>query len=203
MRILNYLEDLKIEYKSRTCFTDNQVCLLGPDKEKPLVAEHTIFPPMSDELIQHLRDSYKRTIPSELIDFYRTANGIDLFLVRRKLSGLDILIPCRQLSVYGIPLTFSRDRLEPYNISIEDLSRLPGTPENWLKFGSFCQITDGNVQGEYDLFVDVDSNGTYLCPRTEEKMWVVRNWDSIDECLCDLFMLLHERHTKTGDGSVS
>lgn len=193
MKFLIHLESLKTEFAGRIRLTSNQVCLLGPDEKKPLVAEHTIFPPMPDELIRHLRDSYKRTVPPELIHLYRTANGIDLFMVRCKLRGLDIRIPFRQLTVYGIPLTSTRDRLEPYNIRIEDLSRLPGTPENWLKFGLFRRIADETIQEECELFADVDSGHTFLCPRAEEKMRIFREWNTIDECLCDLFVQLHTK----------
>ncbi len=123
----------------------------------------------------------------ELLQLYRKANGLGLFCVLRKLSGLDYFIPCRQLNIFGIPLTFTRDRLEPYNISIEDLSRLPGTPKNWLKFGVYNELRDGALLNEYDLFVNVEDYSTYSSPREGKQMRIVKKWNSIDACLCDLF----------------
>lgn len=187
MKFLNYVESLKKTFENNIKYTENNVCLLGPYENRPPVAEHIIFPPMSDALIQHLKESYRRAFPAELLTLFKAANGMDLFWIRYALKGTQYTLPVSQLTIYGIPITATRDRLEPYNISIEDLSRLHGTPDNWLKFGSHNEVADSDDLGEYDLFVDVDSGKVSSTNREGKKLLIHRQWDSIDLCLCDLF----------------
>lgn len=193
MRFLTYREELKANYPGPVACTDNQVCLLGPEKERPLVAEHTIFPPMPEDVMRHLCDSYKGDIPPQLLELYRAANGMGLFMVYHQLEGINFRLPCRRLNIYGVPLTNSRDRLEPFNISLEDLSRLPKTPANWLKFGSFQMVCEGTAPEEFELFADTGTGCAYLCPRAGKCISVNQQWESIDDCLCDLFERLNQK----------
>ena len=187
MKFLKYIDNLKESFSNNIMYTENNVCLLGPYEDRPPVAEHIIFPPMTDALIQHLKESYNRTVPVELLSVFKAANGMDLFWTLQPLEGTEYILPVSQLTIYGIPLTYTRDRLEPYNISIEDLSRLRGTPDNWLKFGSHRESANGENQGEDNLFVDTDNGKVYSANREGKTSIIHMQWDSIDSCLCDLF----------------
>ena len=170
---------------------ETNAVLCGMCSEKPGHAEHIIYNPMSDIMIDHLVQSYKRKIPCELLTLYQSMNGADLFWTTRNITRLKISIPFCRFSIYGIPFPNSREGLAPFNISLEDLNRPKHTPEQWLKFGSFYEPS--SFSDRRDLYVDTDSNGVYAVAHDCTDCFVICNWVSIDECLCDIFDLLSNR----------
>lgn len=150
------------------------------------MAEHFIFAPMSHELVQHLVQSYRRSIPEDLLTLYTAANGMELFRTMCAIPG-GFKLPTSKLSVFRVPLLTDRQHLAPYNISIEDLSRLPNTPETWLKFGTRCKMDGEITLGEYDLYEDTDSGAVYQSERTGKTLQISAQWESVDACLCSLF----------------
>mgnify|MGYP004509713743 FL=1 len=185
MNFLKILRELKNSYGENVAYTDNGVCLLGPCPDARM-AEHFIFAPMSHELVQHLVQSYRRSIPEDLLTLYTAANGMELFRTMCAIPG-GFKLPTSKLSVFGVPLLADRQHLAPYNISIEDLSRLPNTPEKWLKFGTRCKMDGEITLGEYDLYADTDSGTVYQSERTGKTLQISAQWESVDACLCSLF----------------
>lgn len=192
MEFCNIINELKAKYKNNCTTTKNGALLLAPkdpqDETSPS-AKHIIYAPMTEKTMDYLVQSYVRTFPSELLKIYQVANGMDLFqksrpfVCKKKLYYLCVV----QLAIYGVP--YWRPTLEcpePYNISLEDLSRLPGTPDNLLKFGSYSVMREQKVVGEFDLFTDVECGKTYAIPREGKKAVIQETWESVDQCLCDL-----------------
>ena len=191
MKFLLLLEKLRKEYETSTQLTENGVALLGAQNSPPLLAEHYVYPPMTERVIQHLINSYKRTIPKELLTLYRAANGMDLFWVNGYFSN-GYNFPFCKLSIYGIPVGMF---LQPYDISVEDLSRPDGTPDHYLKFGSYKTVEDSTCTAQYQLFVDTETSTVCSSNRKSKEYIEEEHWDSIDACLCDLFS-----RNRTGDG---
>ena len=177
------------EYGS-DCRTQDSSVLYGICDPAPPLANHIVYSPMSECTLQHLVDSYKRTIPNELILLYRALNGADLFWTSTCIPKTNIHIPVCRLSIFGVPMSNSRDRVEPFNISIEDLNRPHGTPAGWLKFGSFYK--SDNLSNRYDLFVDTDSGCVYSVGHDIQECTISETWASIDNCLCNIFSALSE-----------
>lgn len=185
MSFLEILVNLKSSYGENLTYTDNGVCLLGPC-QLPKIADHFIFAPMPDELVQYLVQSYRYSVPDDLLTLYTAANGMELFRTMCSIPG-GFKLPTSKLSIFGVPSLVDRQHLEPYNISIEDLSRLPNTPEKWLKFGNRCRMDGEIVIQEYDLYVDTDSCMAYQSERSGASLQIMAEWKSIDECLCSVF----------------
>lgn len=192
MRFLEKLKELQISYPVK--LQVNGTKLVGIPEQIPPLAHHYIYAPMSLSLKQLLLDSYKRTIPDELLKIYEMANGCNLFWRCVEFGGGKFKIPMAQLSVYGVPGgPNTADTMEPYNISVEDLDRPAETPENWLKIGCYRDFCQSKPE-EYDLFADVDNGTVHSVVRKIEKCRIEQTWESIDNCLCNLFdTILHSK----------
>lgn len=195
MRFLTLLSQLRDEYGDNIIYTDNQVCLLGPS-EPPYIADHFLYSPMPKSTKQQLVQSYHRHFPVSLLMIYDYANGLDLFRTMRNITK-DISLPGSRIRIWGVPILVDRQHLEPLNICLEDLDRLPDTPGNWLKFGCFNDIQQGEIKNEYDLYVSVDEDTVYLVERQKIPLSIVKTWASIDNCLCDLFNTAQEHMDAT------
>ena len=183
---LNMVQSL---YLSNTKIQKNGTKLVGTFPKGALLARHYIFAPMPVHIQKELIDSYMRKFPEELLALYESANGFAMFFVERKIGKFSIG-HC-QLTVYGLPVEFTRDveRLQPFNIRNEDLNRPDGTPDNWLKFGSY-EILNPSDEEHIPmcyLFVDIDDHRVYSVVSQSESCKVVNQWESIDNCLCELF----------------
>ena len=189
MKFLLLLEELKNKYKPDCKETENHVLLLGGVPTPPPLAKHYIHPPMEKGVMEELLASYTRNFPCELTEIYSVANGMDLFWKECKLSSGSVFPFCR-LSIYGRPVGALRVQLQPYDIRLEDSSRVPGTPESYLKFGLYREIEDFTCKAEYELFVDTDDNTVCSVDRSLKEFRAERHWDSIDDCLCSLFTQL-------------
>lgn len=159
--------------------------LYGIFAKAPPLAKHIIFPPMPSDVMQSLVNSYKSHFPKELLLLYHTMNGADLFWTVRFVGKKGVRIPLNCLSIYGVPLTHERKKIEPFNISIEDLNRPNGTPMNWLKFGSYYHPED--LSNRLDLFVDTETSNVFAVKHGGEECIVVKEWNTIDNCLCHLY----------------
>lgn len=187
MNFLNLISDLSAQYASD--YTEQEAfTLYGVYNPAPPLAKHIVYRPMASEVMVHLINSYKRTIPKELLLLYQKMNGADLFWVKVPIPKTQINIPVCCLSVFGVPMSNSRERIEPFNISVEDLNRPKNTPVSWLKFGSFYKPED--LSNKYDLFVDTDSGYVFSVMRNLQECCISETWPTIDDCLCVLFKTL-------------
>ena len=189
MNFLKKLFNILNMYDSPSCDVKGNAFLYGICAYAPPLAKHIIFAPMPDGIKQNLINSYKQTIPPELLKLYEAMNGANLFWTARLVGKNNTRIPYCYLSIYGVPLTWNREHIEPFNISIEDLNRPKGTPNTWLKFGSYygCEIPTNRL----DLFVDTSTNAVFAVEHSYAECCVSKTWDTIDDCLCYLFDLFY------------
>lgn len=185
MRFLTLLSQLEKKYEGNIAFTDNQIRLLGLH-EPPKIADHFLYAPMPNPVVQYLIQSYRRQFPDELRELYAYVNGIDMFRTMQKISN-EISLPASKISIYGVPILSDRKHIEPLNISLEDLDRCPGTPDSWLKFGCSREFCQGAYAKEFDLYVDTDEGSAYRVERCRNSLLIANVWQSIDDCLCNLF----------------
>lgn len=185
---MQFIEKLaELESTNTVKVQSNGTKLVGIPEQNPPLAKHYIYSPMSAELKTQLIESYKRTIPEQLLKLYDAANGCNLFWRCMAFGGGKFKIPVAQLSVYGVPAgPNTENTIEPYNISVEDLDRPTVAPENWLKFGSYRDFSRDNLP-EYDLFADVDNGKVHSVVRKTVKCKIEHTWESVDDCLCELF----------------
>lgn len=186
MLIFSKIDALKEEYKSDCRVRKNGTILLGSDKTLPLYSRHTLFKPLTQNLIDtFLVSDYRFEVPDQYISFLKYSNGMSLFTTKRKIAGFRIARPT--FTVYGIPRTqpYGRDpeMEEPLDIRIEDFGRHDGIAENWLKCGSYTK--DSNFNVTYDIFIDTASNRVYSCIRNDNR--IICDWNDFDSCLCNLF----------------
>ena len=185
---MNFLEKVKTLIKTYDCEVRDRAVLYGVSETRPPLAKHIIFEPMPFDIMQNMVANYKLEFPQQLLAIYTAMNGADLFWTVCFVGKKKIRIPINCLSIYGIPLTYDREHIEPFNISIEDLNRPKGTPDNWLKFGSFYRPE--NLLSRFDLFVEVEQGGVFAIEHDADECCVTATWDSIDTCLCYIFDLL-------------
>lgn len=184
MRFLEKLAELQSNQSVKV--QTNGTKLVGVPERTPPPAHHYIYAPMPIKLKNHLIESYKRTIPEQLLEIYEVSNGCCLFWRCMEFGGGKFRIPVAQLSVYGVPAgTNTADTIEPYNISVEDLDRPANTPLNWLKIGCYRDFSDTKPV-EFDLFADVDNGAVHSVVRKIEKCRIEHTWASIDDCLSAL-----------------
>lgn len=185
MIFLNKINRFSVSYGESACDFRDNAYLYGVYADTPPLAKHIVFHPMPRDVMQNMVDSYKHSFPSALLEIYHVMNGADLFWTVRLIGKKGIRIPMSCLSIYGIPLTYDRKRIEPFNISIEDLNRPNGIPIKWLKFGSFCY--PDNVSGRLDLYVDTETLCAYAVKHESEECIISHTWENIDRCLCYLY----------------
>lgn len=185
--ILKFVEKLHIlidKYTAVECGMRDNAFLYGICNPSPPLAEHIIFSSMPEDVMQGMINAYKLEFPQELLDLYGVMNGANLFWSVDYIGKKKIRIPFNYLSIYGIPLTYDRMHIEPYNISIEDLNRPRETPDNWLKFGSYQSLENSSIR--FDLYVDTDTDHVFSVEHGIKICTVTESWKSIDECLCFL-----------------
>lgn len=188
MNFLKKISELCCSYNNGECITQDNVFLYGVRDFSPPLAKHIVFSPMPKDVMQNLVNNYNRMFPTELLTIYNTMNGAELFCTVRFVGKKNTPICRSRLSIYGVPLTYERNRIEPFNISVEDLNRPKDAPDSWLKFGSYYRPE--NVLNRLDLFVDTDLLKVYAVEHEDVKCHVAESWDSIDSCLCCVFDLL-------------
>ena len=188
MKFIKIINSFRDEYKSEFCGRQDSALLYGKYEVQPPLAKHIVYLPMPEEVMQNMISSYKGNFPNELLTLYRTMNGADLYWMVHSIGKNKIRIPRSCLSIYGVPLTYDRKHIEPYNICIEDLNRPEETPNNWLKFGSYYRPED--LTNRLDLYVDTCKNTVYSVENENMNCIVVDSWDSIDHCLCGINELL-------------
>lgn len=185
MEFLERIERLRSHYDKSKCKDIGTAWLYGLYDLTPPLAEHIVFAPMPHEVMRHMLDSYKRAFPSALLTLYGAMNGADLFWVPRLLGKSKRRLALSHFSLYGVPLTTDRKHVEPFHISIEDLSRPKGTPDNWLKFGSYYMPDD--ALNRLELFIDTESNRVFATKHGSDVCRVTAEWESLDSALCEIF----------------
>lgn len=194
MKFIERIENLYLKYPLEITKKDERAVFLGVPEKTPPLADHIIFSAMPQDVMQAMVNNYRLSFPKELIELYNYMNGASLFWKVRFACAGKIRLGKSRFSIYGIPLTNDRKHIEPSNISIEDLNRPKETPTSWLKFGSYYRPNDD--ENRLELFVDTNNGHTYAVEHENPKCTIYKTWDTIDNCLCDIFDLL----TKAGDG---
>lgn len=189
MNFLKMIDELIYNYGAAEKRTCDRAVLYGTYYNAPPLAKHIIFNPMPPSVKQAMIDNYKLDFPNELLDLYSSMNGANLFWSVRFVGKSNMRVPFNYLSIYGIPITNDRKHIEPYNISIEDLNRPKGTPDSWLKFGSYTRPED--IYSRLDLFVDTRDKCAYAVEHDRSDCCIAETWSSIDDCLCCLLDLLN------------
>lgn len=188
MRFIKKVRELPGSYCISECKLSENAFYYGVNINPPPLAEHIVYFPMDEDTIKRLIDSYKRKIPDDLLALYRAMNGASLFWREYYDENLDFALPLCCMNIYGVPKSMDRKRIEPLNISIEDLDRPRETPSSWLKFGSYYKLE--NDSDRLELFIDTDSLNVFSVKQHAPKCKVIDSWKSLDECLCSIFDVL-------------
>jgi len=101
---------------------------------------HLVFPGLNDKEVEQLDVEIRRRLPAWLRDFYRRANGIDMF------SGT--------LSIHGLRRYLIDDNgaPQPFSLSLINVDeRVPGAPDDCIFFATYgfdgsllCTLGKGN-----------------------------------------------------------
>lgn len=99
----------------------------------------------------------------------------------------DIAIVQYNISVHGFQTLEMRKKagrtmLIPFDIATEDLKRPKGCPNTLLRIGS----SDTEIGIRKYIFVDTETGKALMSD--SEIFSVTDKWNSIDECLCELFL---------------
>ena len=187
MQFLNIMSELINSSPAKGSKHLENAVMLGLFETPPPIARHIIYAPLSNEKMQELVDSYELHFPTDLLRLYSKINGANLFWTTIYNDCLKRRFPLCHFSIYGYPET-TRQRIEPYNISIEDLAHPEGTPDHWLKFGSY--IPPIVPFSERYLYIDTQSAEIYALTG-EETMHIMQSWNTLDLCLCDIYTQLN------------
>lgn len=190
MRFLELIDNICETFDNTVTGRRDKASLYGVCDAPPPLAEHIVFDPMPDAVAKCLVNDYRGVFPKELLEIYAVMNGADLFWTVRTTQS-KIKIPLCRVVIYGVPLTSDRKHIEPFNISIEDLNRPAGIPHCWLKFGSYIDFPHNS--DTFNLFVDTDRLNVFAVKKQASNCCVVREWESIDDCLCWLIEYFREK----------
>ena len=184
MKFTELLDELKSQYKQNTLIRKNGTLLLAPGKIPN--CRHMLFAPLSRQIIEtHLVNNYTNIFPEEYIELLEHTNGANLYGV--KLNSGKFSFAQDLLTIYGLPMTppFMRaqDMEEPFDLRIEDLSRPNDTPKTWLKCGRYIKDCDFSKP----LYIFINTENHHILSTSKKENAVVEKWNSLDECLCDLF----------------
>ena len=145
-----------------------------------------LFKPLTDELIEeYLKKMYVLPFPKEYEAFLKFTNGANLFTIKwtRAQYSLALCMFC----VFGLPRTqpFGRpdDREEPFDVRIEDLSHPDKMPKHRLKIGGYT--LPSNYLLRYGIYIDTETERVYS--HKDDDPEVAEEWDSLDQCLCEIF----------------
>ena len=191
MQFFDRLENLKEQYKDDCIVQPHGAVRMHPGVFPN--ARHTLFKPLTDEIIEeYLVKEYVPPFPEDIKELLKYTNGAHLFGVELKypnrkpkwsrqkgysLSGIRLSL----LGLPGVPpMMRGLDRLEPADIRVEDIEHW-GFNEKCLKFGFYEPHELG--KDRYDLYHSVENSHIWMC----NKDVVVREWDTMDDCLCGLF----------------
>lgn len=186
MRFLNIISDLINSTSNEDCKCLDNAFLIGLFQTPPPIARHIVFAPLSSEKKQQLVESYALHFPADLLLLYGKINGANLFWTTIYNDYLKRSFPLCHFSIYGYPET-TRKRIEPYNISIEDLAHPEGTPDHWLKFGSY--ISPVAPLSERYLYIDTQSSEIFALTG-DKTIHIAQSWETLDSCLCDIYSQL-------------
>lgn len=175
----------RIRHFSGETALDKYAALYGCEQPTVRTAMHIVFHPMPAEMAVHLEESYKQPFPQELLALYRHMNGAELFRTLLPIGNTGITVPFSCFSVYGVPWDTDRKHVYPFNLSIEDLNRVPGTPHGWLKFGAFSMPDDLNFR--MDLFFDPENRNVHSIVHNAPSFQILETWQTLDICLCSIF----------------
>ncbi len=184
MEIIKKIENLKNEFSENCVTRKNGTILLEPNTIPN--CRHMLFKPLTQEYANNfLINEYKNTFPDEYLRFLFYTNGANLFNVKLNIQGFSIAHPL--FVIFGLPLTplscRAQDMEEPFDLRIEELARHKDIPDAWIKCGTYTK--DYNFDIQNDIFIDTTSNHVFSCQKNKKN--IINNWNSLDDCLCDVF----------------
>lgn len=188
MKFIQKCNELIKTYEEDCVLRKNGTILLKPGRIP--VARHMLHAGLERAIMEEqLINLYRNKIPEEYLELIRNFNGMTLYTLKIN-YGKSFEFAQPLFSIFAIPLTPSNLRAEygeePIDIRMMDLERHKDIPSKWLKIGNYMKSVQGDIF--YDIFVDTETNRAVVCKRME--CFVEQEWDSLDECLCDIFDLL-------------
>jgi hypothetical protein len=198
MRFIEKMEQLRQSYRAEDTQLRGTVYLYGVNTfdPKPPLAEHLVFSPMPKRVMEDLVNDYVYPFPEQLLTLYRYMNGAIMFWKVLYLGKDRTRIPNNSFAIYGLPDPHDPRQLEPFSIKIEDFRNRPGdAPRHMLKFGGFYRQGDLS-RTLYYLFVDTQTQAVHSIEHGSKKWEIIDTWDSIDDCLCEVFDLLSASYLK-------
>lgn len=186
MKIIDYLENLKEDFKDDTVTRKNGTLLLAPGRVAK--SKHRLFRQLPEEILNdYLIAACRNPFPEQYAEFLRYSNGASLFCVRLKSDNADSGFVVSMLEIFGLPFTppqqRAKDMEEPYDVRIETLRRGDKISDKWLKCGVFFKKCD--FHNRMDIFIDTVTQKVYSCEDRKDK--INDEWNSLDECLCEIF----------------
>jgi hypothetical protein len=196
MKFIEKMEQLCKSYRAEDTQLRGTLYLYGVNTfdPKPPLAEHFVFSPMPKTVMEDFVDYYAYPVPEQLLTVYRYMNGVNMFWKVNYFGKKKTRIPIGTFYIYGVPDPYDPRQIEPFNIKIENLNRPKNAPEYMLHFASFYR--PGDFDTRYNLFVDTQTQAVYSIENGSKHWEVIDTWDSIDDCLCDVFDLLSASYLK-------
>ncbi|MBO5269928.1 MAG: SMI1/KNR4 family protein [Clostridia bacterium] len=185
MKIFSLIDELRTAHRDDQIVRKNGTVLMVPGTIPK--AKHILFEGITQTMLdEFLISQYKNPFPKEYAEFLRYSNGASLFMYKIK-SG-EFEFAGSNLDILGLPRTApygrAADMEEPFDVRIEDLRRHKKIPNTWLKCG--CYAYQYKFGGRADIFIDTETHRVYSCIVDEAD--VLEEWDTLDDCLCDIFI---------------
>lgn len=156
---------------------------------------HVLYSALTKNEIDMLKNSYKGTLPEELIEFYQLVNGARIFSREYKISE-EISIYQPSISIFGIPnIKKVRTDHQPLDIRIEDLSRPQNCPNTWLFFAAYF------YEPMITMFFDtaIMENGKHpVYANIKGSLKIIKRWDSFEEWFSSEIIRMSKLFDKNG-----
>lgn len=143
---------------------DGEILVSGEiPQTKPRQYCYELFPPLSEEDIQRVADSYRNPFPQPLKDFYQLTNGAFLF--------------GRCISIFGVP-KWEAQYKQPVALAFADGHRTKGCPKERLFFASY------HCEPEVQVFFDTREEGSmHVYAAKYGSNEIIAEWPSFAEWL--------------------
>lgn len=185
MKFADKLRTLKTLNTEKSVQRKNGTVLIEPSDIPK--CRHMLFQGLDRlDIEEFLVANYNNMFPQEYIELLQAFNGANLCTVKVCVKAANVCFAESLLTVYGLPRTQPFNRLaeceEPFDVRVEDLARNEEIPNSWLKCAAYDKIP-GFIR--VDIFIDTSDGKVYACPKNESE--ILREWNDLDTCLCELF----------------
>ena len=183
MRFLKMVDAIIDEHHSNMVKKKNGAIFMDPGHIPN--ARHIVFPGLKQEEIdQYLVSVYRQPFPTSYQYLLRHLNGAELCVIR--LNSQNFSFACATLVIYGLPKRPPQageiEKLEPFDVRVEDLRRHSQLPNNFLKVASY--FINEDFRTRIDMFIDTEDEKVYAYQECSTNM--VDSWDNLDDALCDV-----------------